>query len=42
MYLCCLGHSLAEDLNLDVTEGGVEGDRLLAPQVGESSDQRDR
>ena len=30
VYLCCLGHGLAEDFDLEVTEGGVKGDRLFA------------
>lgn len=25
-YLCCLGDALAEDLDLDVAEGGVQSD----------------
>ena len=28
VYLCCFGHCLAEHLDFEVTERGVEGDRL--------------
>jgi len=35
IYLCCFGRGLAEEFDLEVAEGGMEGDRLFGSYVRE-------